>query len=43
MSLLPCHINDPEFAEAILEDIYQLLKKKNKIRGLKPNIELTVK
>jgi uncharacterized protein (UPF0261 family) len=28
MSLLPCHINDPEFAEAILEDIYQLLKKK---------------
>jgi len=24
ISLLPCHINDPEFAEAILEAIYQL-------------------
>ena len=28
VSLLPCHINDPEFAEAILEAFHQLMKKK---------------
>ena len=29
MRLLRCHINDPEFAEAILEAIHKLLESKD--------------
>ena len=33
VDLLPCHINDPEFAEAILQAVYQLMKKNIKLRA----------